>query len=108
MEAETITLTKDELKDVISEATLKATSKVIAHFQNVLAPKEETIKVSRAYRVKEVAKLLNMSESTVMRNYNCTDKELIKKNGRCLLVRNRKKLFLGSSVKAEYERLNGK
>lgn len=101
---ETVTLTKDELKDVIAEATVK----VIAHFQNVLAPKEETIKVSRAYRVKEVAKLLNMSESTVMRNYNCTDKELLKKNGRCLLVRNRKKLFLGSSVKAEYERLNGK
>lgn len=104
MEAETITLTKDELKNVITEATVK----VIAHFQKVLAPSEETIKVSRAYRVKDVAKLLNMSESTVMRNYNCTDKELIKKNGRCLLIRNRKKLFLGSSVKAEYERLNGK
>lgn len=105
---DTVVLTKEELSEMLTTAAAKAATKVITHFQSALYPKEENIKVTKAYRLKEVAKLLNISESTVMRNYNRTDKEELRKHGKSLLIRNKKKLFLGSSVKAEYERLNGK
>lgn len=96
---ETVTLTKEELHEIVVDASREAAIKAITHFQSILSPKEEVIKVSKAYRVNEVAKLLGCSRSTVLRNYEKKE---------CKLKRNKYGLFLGGSVKAEYERINGK
>ena len=97
---ELVTLTKDQLNELVKTATLNATSTLLEHFQTVLMHKEESISVTKAYRYKETAKHLLMSESTVRRNYEGDKK--------CLLKKNKKGFFLGASVQAEYDRLYGK
>ena len=97
---ELVTMTKDQLNELVKSATLNATSTLLHHFQSVLSPKEEKISSIKAYRYKETAKLLLMSESTVRRYYE-NDKK-------CLLKRNKKGFFTGISIQAEYNRLYGK
>lgn len=97
---ELVTMTKDQLNELVKTATLNATSTLLEHFQTVMMPKEENISSTKAYRYKQTAKFLHMSESTVRRNYEGDKK--------CLLKKNRKGFFLGTSIKAEYDRLYGK
>lgn len=97
---ELVTMTKDQLNELVKSATLNATANLIEHFQTVLIPKEEKISINKAYRYKATAHFLLMSESTVRRNYEGDKK--------CLLKKNKKGFFLGSSIKAEYDRLYGK
>lgn len=97
---ELVTMTQDQLNELVKSATINATANLIEHFQNVLIPKEEEIKVTKAYRYKETAKHLLMSQSTVRRNYE--------NDRKCLLKKNKKGFFLGASIKAEYDRLYGK
>lgn len=93
---EAITLTKDQLNDIVIEATTKA----VIHLKELLEPKEDGLQVTKFYRVKDVAKFLDCSVSTVLRAYTNDPK--------CLLKRNKRKMYSGQSIKAEYERINGK
>ena len=92
---EAITLTKEQLDEIVLSATVKA----ITHFQDILTSVEEPIKVSRSYSITEASRLLGYKD----RGY--ASKLFEKKESKLKKMRNGK--FTGASVKAEYERLYG-
>ncbi len=92
---ETITITKEQIEEIVLTATVKA----ITHFQGILKPVEEPIKISRSYSITEASKLLGYKD----RGY--ASKLYSKKESKLKKMRNGK--FTGASVKAEYERLYG-
>lgn len=90
-------LTRADHEQIASLAAVKTFGLI----RDFLKPtQDEKIKTSVSYSVGEVAALFNVSPHTI-RNWYGEKKE-------CLLKKNKANRFIGESVKAEYERRNGK
>lgn len=90
-------LSREDHEKIASLAAVK----VFGLVKDYLKPTEEKIKTNRSYSVKEVAELFDVSPYTI-RNWYGNDKHCLLKK-----MKNVNK-YSGVSVKAEYERRNGK
>lgn len=94
---EAISLTSEDRERIANLTAVK----VFGLVKDYLNPKEETIKTNKSYGLKETAQIFDVTVHTI-RNWYTEDKHCLLKK-----MKNVNK-FSGVSVKAEYERRNGK
>lgn len=94
---EALSLTSEDRERIASLAAIKTFGLI----KDYLNPKEEKININKSYGLKEVAEKFEVTVHTI-RNWYTEDKFCLLKK-----VKNVNK-FTGASVKAEFERRNGK